>query len=300
MRTRQDDQDGDLVRAAGAVLWRERGDGEVEFALVHRSRYDDWSFPKGKLKTAEHVLRAAAREVEEETGYRVVIGRRLSPAYYTKDGRPKRVDYWAATPRTEGPFVPNDEVDRMEWLPATAAARRLSYPHDLELLQEACSAPLRTVPYILLRHGSSGDKRLWDDDDSLRPLDPRGRADATALARVLDGLPPLRPVSSATARCVETVLPYALRTQTEVVTDRAFTVGTAESAAVADRMSALISTGEPVLICTHGEIVNGLITELCARMGLKAPEEPSLRKGSFWLIHVAGKSIVSLERHTAH
>jgi 8-oxo-(d)GTP phosphatase len=36
------------VRAAGAVLWRSTDD-DVEVALVHRPRYDDWSFPKGKL-----------------------------------------------------------------------------------------------------------------------------------------------------------------------------------------------------------------------------------------------------------
>lgn len=288
-----------MVRAAGAVLWRQGSGGTTEFALVHRPRYDDWSFPKGKLKVGEHVLRAVVREVEEETGYRPLIGRRLSPAYYLKDGRPKRVDYWAATPRTPGPFVPNDEVDRLEWLSAASAATRLSYPHDLELLQEACSAELRTVPYIVLRHGSAGDKRLWDDDDALRPLDLRGRADADAFARVMDGFPSMRLVSSVTARCVETLLPYALRAEVDVVTDRAFTVGTAESASAVDRLSELISAGEPALICTHGEIVNGLIADLCIRMGLTGPDEPSLRKGSFWLMHVAAKGIISLERHAS-
>ena len=36
-----------VVRAAGALVWRECR-GRLEVLLVHRPRYDDWSFPKGK------------------------------------------------------------------------------------------------------------------------------------------------------------------------------------------------------------------------------------------------------------
>ena len=68
----------DEVRAAGAVLWRPAGGGS-QVALVHRPKYDDWSFPKGKLDPGEHVLLAAVREVAEETGLRVTLGRRLPP-----------------------------------------------------------------------------------------------------------------------------------------------------------------------------------------------------------------------------
>lgn len=287
-----------MVRAAGAVLWREAAHG-VEFALVHRPVYDDWSFPKGKRKNGEHVLRALRREVIEETGCRPLVGRRLSSTFYLKDDRPKQVDYWLATPQdADWVFEPNAEVDRIEWLPYEAAARRLSYPHDAELLREAVAGPLRTTPFFVLRHGSAGDKHLWADDDAMRPLDPRGRGDAAALAPLLEGFGPLRVVSSATARCMETVLPYALRAGVNIVTDRAFTVGAQPGPeAAAERLVELVSDGVPALVCTHGEVIHDLIGGFSKRMDATPPEDPALRKGSFWILHVADGRLVSTERH---
>jgi len=86
------------VVAAGAVLWRpdQAHDGGVEVCLVHRHRYDDWSLQKGKLDPGEHLLACAVREVEEETGQRVVLGRPLPTQHYEVNGAPKRVHYWAA------------------------------------------------------------------------------------------------------------------------------------------------------------------------------------------------------------
>jgi 8-oxo-dGTP pyrophosphatase MutT (NUDIX family)/phosphohistidine phosphatase SixA len=310
----------DLVRAAGAVLWRPGPDGGadgdfaaaaehgpenregIEVALVHRPRYDDWTFPKGKLKSGEHVLRAVVREVEEETGLTPRLGRRLRSAFYLKDGRPKRVDYWVATVAAEWStdrFVPNEEVDRLEWLTVEAAAGRLSYPRDVDVLREMAAGPLRTTPYILLRHGSAGEKRDWLGDDVLRPLDPRGREEAGRLPALLSGFGPLRVISSCTARCVETVLPYALHARVSVVTDRAFTVGLATPEGAADRIGDLIADGVPTLVCTHGELLTGLVPLLCARLDGKPPDEPALRKGGFWILHVAHGTLACLERHSA-
>ena len=81
-----------VVHAAGAVLWRARAEG-IETALVHRPRYDDWSFPKGKSEPGEHVLLTAVREVEEETGVRAALGRRLATQTYPVEGQPKQVEY---------------------------------------------------------------------------------------------------------------------------------------------------------------------------------------------------------------
>ena len=50
-----------MIKAAGAVLWRE-ADGDVEIAVVHRLRSDDWSLPKGKLDRGETIPACAARE----------------------------------------------------------------------------------------------------------------------------------------------------------------------------------------------------------------------------------------------
>ena len=108
------------ILAAGAIVWRKSSTlpGEIEVALIHRPRYDDWSFPKGKLDPGETLLVAAIREVSEETGFEVRLGRHLCRITYPVPGhrKLKRVDYWAAE-ATSGSFVPNNEVDELVWVP---------------------------------------------------------------------------------------------------------------------------------------------------------------------------------------
>ncbi|GLY89221.1 NUDIX hydrolase [Actinoallomurus iriomotensis] len=287
----------DQIRAAGAVLWRPGRNGP-EVALVHRPKYDDWSFPKGKAKDGEHMLRTAVREVWEESGVWPVLGRRLPAREYVKESRSKRVDYWAAT-GNGGDFRPNEEIDRVEWLPVPEAERRLSYEHDADLLREFAAGPNRTTPYIVLRHTSAGDKREWDGDDVLRPLDERGRAEAAALAETLAGYGQTRVFSSATARCMETVLPYAARMSADIRTDWAFSVGTpmAASKEAGGRFAQIIGEGAAALVCTHGELVPELIERACETLGAPVPEDPRLPKGGFWVLHVARDALVSAERH---
>ncbi len=283
----------DPIHAAGAILWRSGADGP-EVALIHRPKYDDWSFPKGKAKNGEHVLHTAVREVWEETGVWPVLGRRFPPREYEKEGRPKLVDYWAAT-GTDGGFRPNDEVDRLDWLPLPEAEERLSHAHDAELLREFAVRPQRTTPFIVLRHTSAGDKRDWEEDDLLRPLDSRGRTSAMGLADALASFGPARVFSSATARCVETVLPYASRMGVDVHTDWAFTVGTAKGAG--GRLSELIADRIPAIVCTHGELVPELIARACEELGADPVPDPRLPKGGFWVLHTANGVLVSVERH---
>jgi 8-oxo-dGTP diphosphatase len=117
------------VRAAGGLLVR---DGRV--AVIHRPKYDDWSFPKGKLDPGESFERAALREVEEETGLRASLGPELiSTRYRDSKGRPKLVRYWEMTP-VDGEFEPTHEVDELRWLEPEEAAELLSYDHDREVL----------------------------------------------------------------------------------------------------------------------------------------------------------------------
>ncbi|THA59021.1 NUDIX hydrolase [Streptomyces sp. A0958] len=131
------------VRAAGCVLWRRppAPAGGVQLCLVHRPRYDDWSFPKGKLKRGESLREAAVREVLEETGHHCVPGAVLPMVRYVANGRPKEVTYWSAQ-ATAGSFVPNSEVDGVLWLPPDAARARLSQDRDREVLDAA----LGTLP----------------------------------------------------------------------------------------------------------------------------------------------------------
>ena len=123
------------VLAAGGVLWRRTPDGQVEILLIHRPKYDDWSFPKGKLDDGESFELAAAREIEEETGLRCTFGAELpSPTYRDNKGRSKLVRYWAMSD-CAGEFHPTDEVDEVRWVPRRDAEGMLSYDHDREVLR---------------------------------------------------------------------------------------------------------------------------------------------------------------------
>jgi 8-oxo-dGTP diphosphatase len=123
------------VQAAGGIVLRRSPTGELAVLLVHRPRYDDWTFPKGKVDEGETAEQAARREVREETGLDCAVGRRVgSVRYRDGSGRPKVVIYWEMTAHG-GSFEPNDEVDRIEWLSVDAAVDRLTYENDRELLR---------------------------------------------------------------------------------------------------------------------------------------------------------------------
>lgn len=121
------------VRAAGGIPYRRNGN-ELEVLLVHRPRYADWTFPKGKLENGETDEEAARREVAEETGLDVELGPELASTAYTDSKlRNKTVRYWAMTP-VSGEGVPRNEVDEVEWLSPQEAADRLSYERDRDVL----------------------------------------------------------------------------------------------------------------------------------------------------------------------
>lgn len=190
------------VRAAGGVVRRVGLEGP-QVLLVHRPRYGDWTFPKGKAEPGETDEQTALREVEEETGFRCsLIWELPSTRYRDARGRPKVVRYW--TMRVEsGEFVPHKEVDAVSWLPNAEAAEQLSYDRDLEVL--------RAVPPTLLvvRHASAGDRGESDGDDARRPLDDRGQKQANALVEQLAPFEISRIVSSPFTRCMQTVEPLA-------------------------------------------------------------------------------------------
>jgi 8-oxo-dGTP diphosphatase len=119
-----------IVRAAGGLVVHE---GKV--LLVHRPKYDDWSFPKGKRNAGESDEACALREVEEETGFRCELLEVLGETRYTDGkGRPKVVRYWRMR-AVDGDFVPHAEVDEIRWENAEGAARLLTWPRDLPLLE---------------------------------------------------------------------------------------------------------------------------------------------------------------------
>jgi 8-oxo-dGTP pyrophosphatase MutT (NUDIX family) len=122
-----------LIRAAGGVISRREGD-DLEVVLVHRRRYQDWTFPKGKAYPGESDEDCALREVEEETGLSCELEEELRTTHYhDSKGREKTVRYWKMRVR-EGQLHPRNEIDAAEWIPVEDAVERLSYRRDREVL----------------------------------------------------------------------------------------------------------------------------------------------------------------------
>lgn len=165
-----------IIHAAGTVPWRVN-DGTLEVALVHRPRYDDWSWSKGKLEPAEAWPVAAYRETAEETGLEVRLGMPLPPTTYRvldRDGIPatKRVRYWAAEV-TGGHGQLEHEIDAVAWLDSVSAHARLDYSHDREQLRALVRAHQRGVlttwPLVIVRHALALPRHSWKGPDWKRP-----------------------------------------------------------------------------------------------------------------------------------
>lgn len=265
------------VIAAGGVVWRDsRGSRQV--LLVHRPRYDDWSLPKGKLTSNEHVLVAARREIEEETGQQVVLGPPLGIQRYDvrKNGGtvPKLVHYWAASlvgPEQE--FEPNDEVDKLEWLPVGKAEQRLSYPRDVDILNclDAVLPVESTV--VVLRHAEAVKRKEWSGDDTIRPLSDEGVAASGRLSEVLTALGVNRIRSSDAERCVATVTPYAASIGRQIhlhpeISEEGYEEDPSALEAVAAKAW---KPGKVTLICSHRPVLPALAKALGLPVGRFAP-----------------------------
>ncbi len=116
-----------VVRAAGGIIVR---DGSV--LLVHRPKYDDWSFPKGKLEENESWEAGAVREVEEETSVRCEIGAFVGTTRYFVHQRPKAVRYYRMT--CEGEPRAQNEIDEVCWAPFEEAWELLTHDRDRRIL----------------------------------------------------------------------------------------------------------------------------------------------------------------------
>lgn len=301
------------VEAAGGVLWRRsdetttaasRGRAgptldprDVEVALAHRPKYDDWSLPKGKLDPGEHPLVGALREVWEETGFASLPGTYLTEIRYVANGLPKRVRYWSLH-ATDGSFRANHEVDQLEWLPVAQARERLQAEHDRPVLDAFARDVTDTRPFLIIRHGSAGDRKRWTGPDSMRPLDELGRTQAGALAPVLSAYGVRRLVSAPVLRCMQTAAPYAAEHRlpvatTPLVSEAGF--GAHPDLACA-RVLDLMAAGEITALFSQGGVIDAFVSHACARSDLARPSDPSVDKGGAWVLHVAAGG---LGRHSA-
>ena len=290
---------------------------------MHRPKYDDWSWAKGKLDPDEEWPVAAVRETHEETALTVGLGRPLPGAEYTVldgTGQPatKEVRYWAAEATSPaGPL--ENEIDEVRWLDVVAASDRLDYARDRDQLRALVRADkagtLTTWPLALVRHAHAVGRGSWHEDDQLRPLDAAGRYRAAVLAPVLTAYGIKRLVSSPSLRCTETLRPFAAQLAVAMRTKDGLSEEgyAAEPARAVRHLERLVERGAPSALCSHGPVLPPLLTALLA---LVAPDEPEadqvsaalraaardkMAKGEVLVAHMVGTGVtarvVAVERH---
>ena len=306
-----------LVRAAGVLPWRVL-DGQLQVALVHRPRYNDWSWPKGKLERGEEWAVAASRETLEETGLEVRLGAPLPTSWYglgTKDGRPqlKQVRYWAGTV-CGGNGALEHEIDEVTWLDAPQARERLSYRRDREQLDAASEAHadglLDTWTLLIVRHAMAIGRSSWKQPDPQRPLTTAGARRATRLVPLLHAYRPQHLLTSPSARCADTLRPYSAYASLPLTERKGLSEeGYAEVPTKAVKhLRKVVERGEGTALCTHGPVLPDLLGHLArhapdgagARMLTRLARD-GLDKGEALAVHLAGSGetarVVHVERH---
>jgi 8-oxo-dGTP diphosphatase len=281
------------VVAAGAVVFRPGR----EVLLVHRGKYDDWSFPKGKLDPREHPTTAAVREVAEETGLHVRLGPPLTTMRYENQGRMKTVHYWqgrAVGDTDVSAYEPNDEIDQVAWLDLAKAAELLTYTRDRALLEDAVRLRKPTQALVVLRHGHARSRKTWKKDDRLRPLLTGGRDEAFRLVPVLAAYAVGRVVSSGSTRCVETVAPFVETVGLDLEAREELSEEGCEPGAVARTVRGLVrdvqDQGAGAVLCSHRPV----LPHVFAALGVP---DPRLEPGEMLVAHLRKDRVVATEQH---
>ena len=284
---------GDLV-AAGALVTRKGPNGR-EILLVHRPKYDDWSFPKGKRDPGEHVTATACREVLEETGVEIRLGQPLRPQLYSVGGgRAKTVHYWVG--RVVGDddmsaYVPNKEIDQVSWVPIAQARKQLSYRDDQHLLEQFGQLRKGTHALIVLRHARAKRRASYTGaDDRQRPLTRRGKAQAAQLREILHAYGASRVISSTSKRCLKTVSPYADDLAITIEAHPELSEEQYDDHFLTKLSEDLTRTTEGVALCTHRPILPKVMDAL----GIY--EEP-LAPAELVVCHVRRGELLAVERH---
>lgn len=304
------------VYAAGAVVWR-LVEGRLRILLIHRTQYQDVTLPKGKVDPGETLAETAVREVHEETGIRVVLGVPVGVSrYWMRPRRQKVVHYWSAEATEDAirdsTFVPNDEIAALEWLSLKKARRALSYPVDLEILDEferlVDDGVLRTFPIVVLRHAKAVSRSSWEKSDAARPLTEKGRRQADAIVGPLRAFGVRRIVTSDAVRCVQTVQPLASAigrkpVATERLSQDAWEDGVSDVRSVVGKR---VRARKPAVICSHGPVLPGILSELALATGTMhgsyLGSASALEVAAFSVVHMSasnpGSGIISIETHS--
>lgn len=298
--------------SAGALVWRVAPGGsarDLQVLLVHRTRHDDWTVPKGTVERGELRPVTAVREVEEETGVTAQLGLPLLELEYEyTPGRMKNVAYWAATPLRgdADAYEANKEIDGVAWVALSKAAKRVSYDTDRDVLDAFAerleSKALGSRTLLVVRHATARPRQRWRKAALARPLSAEGKNEARRLRPLLAayGVRHLR--SSAALRCAQTLSPYADAVQRPIVLDHRLDEpregGPSKKRAVAEAMSEAIDHKRPVAVCGHRPV----LPRMLEAVGVDASEVDAdpLPAAGMVVVHHRRGEVRAIERHDPH
>ncbi|MDN5759337.1 MAG: NUDIX hydrolase [Tomitella sp.] len=297
---------GDMVRAAGTVLWRRRTSpgggsardhGRREIALIHRPEYDDWSLPKGKLDAGEALASAAVRETWEETGYSARLGRYLQAVTYplSSPRRTKRVDYWEAQ-AVDGDFHANSEVDELRWLRFSDAVEMLTHDVDRAVLARFRARRPGDATLVVIRHTRAGRRGHFDGPDTDRPLDAKGRKQAKSLVPQTAAFGPTVVHAADRVRCVDTVAPFAKSIGADVVSEPTLSeeAYAQDPGAARARMVEIASGGATAAVCSQSGVIPDLLRWWADRDGVDIADT-STKKAESWVLTLRRGALIAAD-----
>jgi 8-oxo-dGTP diphosphatase len=271
------------IYAAGIICWRETK-GILEVLLVHRPNYDDWTFPKGKQDSGEYLPETAVREMLEETGISLRLGRPIAEiSYLVEKNEEKIVYYWSSKVREKAlkknKFQANDEISKIRWEKADDAIAKLSYKHDQKLLKDVIrihqAGELETRALVLLRHATATPRSEWKGQEAKRPLLPEGRQQAKRLVSLLNAFGPKRLVTSPWKRCEQTIEPYAKAGKKKIIERSQLTELSSKLSPRKTKVAveALFDETTSALLCSHRPALPTITQTLAANAKASIKDE---------------------------
>ena len=124
-----------VVEAAGGVVEK-----EGKFLMIYRRKV--WDLPKGKLDKGETITRCATREVEEETGVKVKIDKKVDAVWHTYIDRKKyilkKTHWYAMHCVSDKKMAPQKDegIKKVEWM-------------DMEEVRKALHGSYRSIRYVM-------------------------------------------------------------------------------------------------------------------------------------------------------
>ena len=285
-----------LIQAAGAVLWRKSESSQLEIAVIHRPRYDDWSLPKGKVEKGESHIAAGYREILEETGYESIFGPEIGEVIYEFEGAPKEVRYWSAEATVKSGAPDLEEVDQIEWLSPKKAKEKLSNKDDRQVVDFFLDFGAETFPIILLRHAKALKRDDWDGDDGDRPLEHRGQLQAKRLLPIYLPYGVNEFHTSDALRCIETIEPMVRSLSAVPIysADLSEYGYAKDKEAPLDYVQDLMDRGISAIVCSHNPIIPKLVKKLVGKKYFKSMDR-ELEPAQAIVLHCRNGEVIACD-----